>query len=548
MFSILVVDDEIYTVQGILSAMPWEHLEIGPVYTAYSIFQAKEIFNNHSVDILLCDIEMPQGSGLELLAWVNKKSPKTIRILLTCHADFSYAQQAVKLQCHDYLLKPVPYEKLEKVMIEAVAKIKQSLSVETYTQFGQLWENNSRIIESKFWFDLIDGRLKSDRENIIREAEKLNIKINYDKKFIPILISLKEMNEGLESWSEEVVAYSISNLAIETLNLSPDGIPLIQISSYKYLIIFDDSNHMKYHILANKKYKDAIDSNIEDSILEKCQVLLSHYQRYLGSQFVCYSGEWVSIEELRSEVNLLIEIDILNIAYFNEIISRDNQLLSDDEPEVFDFQHWNDLLRSGNTGKIYQEAMRYLDQITDRRQMSAQIMQRFFQDFTQIIYIYFSQLGVSTIQLNRAANISEESPLTINKYKIRLKQILELVEQQSEMITNSKTLVNQVKEYIQQNLNNGLTCEEISDHFFLHSDHLTRVLKKETGHSLSDIIVREKIAAASELLSRSSISISQIANQVGYTNVSHFIRMFKRITGESPSVYRKNIKNRKIQD
>jgi two-component system response regulator YesN len=305
---------------------------------------------------------------------------------------------------------------------------------------------------------------------------------------------------------------------------------------------------MKYHILANKKYKDAIDSNIEDSILEKCQVLLSHYQRYLGSQFVCYSGEWVSIEELRSEVNLLIEIDILNIAYFNEIISRDNQLLSDDEPEVFDFQHWNDLLRSGNTGKIYQEAMRYLDQITDRRQMSAQIMQRFFQDFTQIIYIYFSQLGVSTIQLNRAANISEESPLTINKYKIRLKQILELVEQQSEMITNSKTLVNQVKEYIQQNLNNGLTCEEISDHFFLHSDHLTRVLKKETGHSLSDIIVREKIAAASELLSRSSISISQIANQVGYTNVSHFIRMFKRITGESPSVYRKNIKNRKIQD
>jgi two-component system response regulator YesN len=79
MFSILVVDDEIYTVQGILSAMPWEHLEIGPVYTAYSIFQAKEIFNNHSVDILLCDIEMPQGSGLELLGWVNKKISKNYK-------------------------------------------------------------------------------------------------------------------------------------------------------------------------------------------------------------------------------------------------------------------------------------------------------------------------------------------------------------------------------------------------------------------------------------------------------------------------------------
>jgi hypothetical protein len=68
---------------------------------------------------------------------------------------------------------------------------------------GNYGKTTQELLKVNFGLNLIDGRLKSDRENIIREAEKLNIKINYDKKFIPILISLKEMNEGLESWSEE---------------------------------------------------------------------------------------------------------------------------------------------------------------------------------------------------------------------------------------------------------------------------------------------------------------------------------------------------------
>jgi two-component system response regulator YesN len=66
MRSILIVDDEPFIVQGILSAMPWEDLEIGPAYSANSMQQAVAVFEKHPVDILLCDIEMPQGSGLEL--------------------------------------------------------------------------------------------------------------------------------------------------------------------------------------------------------------------------------------------------------------------------------------------------------------------------------------------------------------------------------------------------------------------------------------------------------------------------------------------------
>ena len=65
--SILIVDDDKLVVEKLVEGVNWKQLGIGIVLTAYNIRQAKEILEEARVDILLSDIEMPQGSGLELL-------------------------------------------------------------------------------------------------------------------------------------------------------------------------------------------------------------------------------------------------------------------------------------------------------------------------------------------------------------------------------------------------------------------------------------------------------------------------------------------------
>jgi two-component system response regulator YesN len=135
---------------------------------------------------------------------------------------------------------------------------------------------------------------------------------------------------------------------------------------------------------------------------------------------------------------------------------------------------------------------------------------------------------------------------TLDQLKIKLRSVLSAAETSLNLAVHAKSLVEQVKDYIQQHLEQDLTCEELGNHFYLHADHLTRVLKKETGQSLSELIVKERIKAAQMLLSHSSLQISQIAVQVGYTNVSHFTRMFKRLTGENPVEWRKHAAERKI--
>lgn len=136
--NLLIVDDEILTVKGIQKGIHWDLLPFENVYTATSVAGAKAVFQKEKIDILLCDIEMPVENGLELLAWIRKENLAAECIFLTCHTEFRYAQEALKLKGMDYLLKPVPYEELQEILLQAANKIEEKNEKEFYQEYGRL--------------------------------------------------------------------------------------------------------------------------------------------------------------------------------------------------------------------------------------------------------------------------------------------------------------------------------------------------------------------------------------------------------------------------
>ena len=118
MSSILIVDDEYYLVQGVKSSLDWEALGITQIYEAYSAEQARKIYEQYSVDILLADVEMPKESGLALIKWIKENGYHSINLLLTGHADFNYAQSAIGLQVYRYILKPADINELTAALEE----------------------------------------------------------------------------------------------------------------------------------------------------------------------------------------------------------------------------------------------------------------------------------------------------------------------------------------------------------------------------------------------------------------------------------------------
>ena len=122
--NILVVDDQLSVVKGILSVVNFKKLGIDVVKSANSSKEAKTIIEKFPIDIVLTDIEMPDETGLDLIKWINEQHPDILRIMLTSHADFSYAQESIKLGCFDYIIQPAPYDEIENSLRKAIKKIK----------------------------------------------------------------------------------------------------------------------------------------------------------------------------------------------------------------------------------------------------------------------------------------------------------------------------------------------------------------------------------------------------------------------------------------
>ena len=69
--TILLVDDDQILTEKTKNSLNWDSLGIGMVFTANNIHEAKGILKVYKVDILLCDVDMPMGSGLELVEWIR---------------------------------------------------------------------------------------------------------------------------------------------------------------------------------------------------------------------------------------------------------------------------------------------------------------------------------------------------------------------------------------------------------------------------------------------------------------------------------------------
>ena len=148
--NILIVDDEQLAIQGILDGVNWEQLGTDKVLTAGSYQEAVSILGHTYIDILMSDIEMPGESGLRLIAYVNEHSPNTECIILSCHDEFDYAQTAVRLNCMEYVLKPIRYPKLTEILMRAREKVEQRRRKEQIQQYGEQYiENMARESRSE---------------------------------------------------------------------------------------------------------------------------------------------------------------------------------------------------------------------------------------------------------------------------------------------------------------------------------------------------------------------------------------------------------------
>jgi two-component system response regulator YesN len=119
--NILIVDDEETIRKGIRRAIVSFFPDM-KVCMAGSAEEALRILRQQPVDLALLDIMMPEMNGIELMGILKNKYPNLVRIVISAHSEFSFAQEALRLGASDYILKPVGKQKLKEIIVEMEAQ------------------------------------------------------------------------------------------------------------------------------------------------------------------------------------------------------------------------------------------------------------------------------------------------------------------------------------------------------------------------------------------------------------------------------------------
>lgn len=216
---ILLIDDEIVALNALKKRVDWVKYGFTEVWTAQDAASAKELLCKDTVDLMLCDIEMPGENGLSLVEYVKQTYPATECIMVTCHADFNYIKKSMRFGVKDYILKPIDYEELEGLLIQFAEDHQRQQNRE---KLGKLVEKTQELKKDT---GESEGDSNEERLKIVKEYIEEHIQEKISVGDLANLIHINEqhlMRIFKRETGQSVVEYITERRIIIASNLLKD--------------------------------------------------------------------------------------------------------------------------------------------------------------------------------------------------------------------------------------------------------------------------------------------------------------------------------------
>ncbi|MBO1510681.1 response regulator transcription factor [Metabacillus bambusae] len=531
MYKVMLVDDDYPVLELLSETIEWERLGL----TLQSIHEngasALQYALNDMPDILITDIGMPKMNGIELTRQLKEKKTNLQVCVLTCHSEFQYAQQALKLNIQDYLLKDtLDPEDLCSVLI----KIKENLEKENQKkliefQLLHIVERNKESMKREFLRKTIYQTTYNHNE-WYKQAYSLGLNLK-SMKFIPTLCFIQGYRVAKDSFiSEDTLLFSIQNVIGEILQEYNDSVHFT-LGNRESFIFFPYSPTVKsncYGIATDcmKKIQRTLLNTLNISvsfvigeICENQEVLKSELTSLLKTTNQRYYMEFCSIDKKRpitnSNENIFSWYDHASVEIRQLIIEKDvNRVV----PTV---TSWI---------KIFQE-----------KQFSSEIVKDWVLKLLLDVNLKLKALqffGTNyTVDVIHEEILSIDSLIELEKWLVKyFKEVLTIV---GDITTQSRRKeVIEACKYVSVNLEKKISLDEVANHLYLNPSYFSRLFKKEVGETFVEYVTKLKMSRAKELLEQTIEPVGKICERLGYDNQSYFIKVFKNYVGVTPLEFR----------
>lgn len=168
---VIIIDDEQQSHKALTTQLKINHPDIQIIAQAYNVEEGYQAISRTSPNLLFLDIEMPDGTGFDLLKRFDKIDFQVI--FITAHNQ--YAQQAIRFGALDYLLKPIIREELAVAINRAKEKLREKISMDQLQLMMETFQLlQQKKLPTRIAISTSEGIIYKQVKDIIRLEAKQN--------------------------------------------------------------------------------------------------------------------------------------------------------------------------------------------------------------------------------------------------------------------------------------------------------------------------------------------------------------------------------------
>ena len=518
--NVLIVDDDRFVVAALMKGIHWSELSFNNVFSAYNIMEAKSVIEKNSIDLLLSDIDMPNGSGLDLLSWIRENHNQMQAIFLTNYADFYYAQKAISLNSFHYFLKPIEFDKLTAIIKEFTAQ---------YMKKNTQKEKNCEL----FWHTFLHDEIPDNYDSLHRYFSQYDLPYEDTDYFLPIMF---DMFPYYLSPDNQLCSYFSSingrNIYIKS---TFDSIFIDQFSIGDTFLEYNE-NSARY--LAIFKLDTTSTSPLFSM---NCERFIETVASQAHCTLNCFIGIPSSLHTFRQNMKELRSMISNSLDCNGKVLLQSYYQPTMDIYPPCDVETIEIYLKTGQYNAFLDCCLQYLHRLSNCGNLHAVSINSFQIDIVQILYSFLRNRGILANKLfhgDTYHTLSRNAKNSIYDMKLYLQYIIYLTQSYIEKTVSDKSIAKLMQDYVDQHYSEDISRNTLTDIFYLDPDYASKLFKKEAGLSFKNYIINKRIEVAKNLLSTTNLPINTVADNVGYGNYSYFTRLFKKVTDMTPAEYR----------
>lgn len=528
MYKVLLADDEGIVLDSLRFIIEKNFGESCEIRTAKTGRMAVEVTQEFSPDIVFLDIQMPGLSGIDAMREIRTFNQNIVFIIISAYDRFDFAQEVLELKARQYILKPFSKEKVIEALEDAIRVASDERKKRSRDlQIRERLQSVVPIIESGFINLILFQEVNSEEmENYLQLLDV------HERYGFVMSIQFGEKKEGDK----------LENLIGSSVKLSGSA-PRIRELVKEFF-----SRAVVSSIMANKmmaflpRDRKTMEFEERSGVIEQARNLVYKLQKLTGLKFRIGIGNVTDTGKLYDSCEQAQKA--LRVGRGSVVHSYDMQLgcsYEEDYPVELE-EELLEFVRKAKAEESKAAAGEFFDWMVHNYGEHPKDIQTKVLEFVMLAEREAFLQGGMRYGLLYRKDYLDTVVSSVSYEELRhwfLQKIGEVCRNISERRTKqNNSIVEKAKIYIGAHYDKDLSLEDVAKYVDISSYYFSKLFKEEEGKNFVEYVTELRVEKAKGLLRDPRISIKNVCVDVGYADPNYFSRIFKKVTGYTPTEYR----------